>query len=71
MQQSMLSATDLSSKRVAPVFGSRGAARKTFGGSKFVVKATQQRHQNERRQGEQRGRAQATFPMRSVVDQPC
>ncbi|KAK9909244.1 hypothetical protein WJX75_009385 [Coccomyxa subellipsoidea] len=55
----MLSATGLSSKLVAPVFGSRGTARKTFGGGKFVVKATQQRHQNERRQEDQRASEQA------------
>lgn len=64
MQQSMLTATGLPCPRrvaLAPVFGVRGSARKAFGGRKFVVKAVQERHQNERKH-DVHGKALGTPP---------
>lgn len=59
MQQSMSMTTGLPSKRVAPVFGVRGAARSAFTGGKFVVRSLQQRNQNGHKKIYLNGEAQA------------
>ena len=65
MHQSMLAATGLPSRRVAPVFGVRSAPRKTFSGGTCVVRAFRERNQNGCKEEDVHGKSEA--PDRDLV----
>lgn len=70
MQQSTLTATGLPSRRVAPVFGVRGAPRKAFVGRSCVVKAVQRKDRSGRKEEDVHGTSEAPDRDLGTLDEP-